>query len=102
MFEALETRGQALSWAVAIAIIFIGNMLGGHLLGMIPLGLAVGAGIFLWVKEVIRSGRGNEWKSERDRGESATANLIPESVEVSTCFIVCKTRNVSNAKSTSG
>ena len=33
------------------------------------------------MKEVIRSGREVEWSSEQSRGETAVANLIPESVE---------------------
>lgn len=39
------------------------------------------SGVFLWVKDLVRQGRDTEWSSEQKRGEAATLNLIPESVE---------------------
>ncbi|CAM1509320.1 Fc.00g030590.m01.CDS01 [Cosmosporella sp. VM-42] len=81
MFEILEQRATVLCAGIFIAIVFIGKMLGGRLLGLIPLGGCVAAGVFLWVKDLIRQGRDLEWSSEQERGETATANLIPESVE---------------------
>lgn len=81
MFEALETRGNVLCAGIFFAIVFVGKFFGGRLLGLIPLAFFVASGVFLWVKDLIRRGRDLEWSSEQERGETATANLIPESVE---------------------
>ena len=81
MFEHLEQRGNFLCGGIFIAIIFVGKFFGGRLLGLIPLAACVASGVWLWIKDLIRQGRNNEWASEQDRGETATANLIPESVE---------------------
>ncbi|TKA61480.1 hypothetical protein B0A49_10274 [Cryomyces minteri] len=80
-FAALENKAYMLCAGVSIAIIVLGKQFGGSLWGMIPLAMCVSSGIFLWVKEVVRSGREVEWDSEKTRGETATANLLPESVE---------------------
>lgn len=71
-------------WLVAgvfVAIIVLGRSFGGRFLGVIPLAACVSSGIWLWVKEVVRSGREVEWSAEKERGQVATANLLPESVE---------------------
>ncbi|KAI9681383.1 MAG: hypothetical protein M1817_002666 [Caeruleum heppii] len=80
-FSALEKRAGILSAGVLIAIILLGKMFGGSLKGLIPTAACVASGIWLWTKEVVRSGREVEWDSEKERGQTATANLIPESVE---------------------
>ncbi|KAI9753804.1 MAG: hypothetical protein M4579_004985 [Chaenotheca gracillima] len=81
MFKSLETRAGALCVAVLVAVIFLGKMFGGSLWGLIPTAACVASGIWLWMKEVVRSGREVEWHSEKERGQTATQNLIPESVE---------------------
>ncbi|KAH7311667.1 hypothetical protein B0I35DRAFT_357579 [Stachybotrys elegans] len=81
MFEALEKRGNVLCAGIFFAIIFVGKFFGGRLIGLVPLAFCVASGVFLWVKDLIRRGRDMEWASEQQRGEAATANLIPESVE---------------------
>ncbi|EPE35263.1 C2 (Calcium/lipid-binding, CaLB) [Glarea lozoyensis ATCC 20868] len=81
MYASLEKSTLVLAGGVMIAIVVLGKMFGGALYGLIPLGMCVGSGIFLWMKELIRKGREMEWSSEKERGEVATANLIPESVE---------------------
>ncbi|KAF1963079.1 hypothetical protein CC80DRAFT_434501 [Byssothecium circinans] len=81
MFVALEKRGTILSAAIFAATVIVGKIFGGALKGLIPLGMCLSSGVFLWVKEVIRSGREVEWSSEQTRGRMATANLLPESVE---------------------
>ncbi|CAI6339567.1 unnamed protein product [Periconia digitata] len=81
MFETLEKRGTFLSAAIFVATVIVGKMFGGALKGLIPLAMCLSSGVFLWVKEVIRSGREVEWHSEKTRGQLATANLLPESVE---------------------
>ncbi len=81
MFAALEARANVLCAAIFLAIIFVGNLLGGKLWGLVPLATLIACGLFLWVKNLIRQGRDTEWASERHRGETAVVNLIPESVE---------------------
>jgi Ca2+-dependent lipid-binding protein len=81
MFATLETRATALCGAVFFAIVVVGKLFGGSLKGLIPLGACIASGFFLWIKELIRSGREVEWSSEQERGQTAVANLLPESVE---------------------
>ncbi|KAF2219567.1 hypothetical protein BDZ85DRAFT_322340 [Elsinoe ampelina] len=87
MFESLERRAGILCIAIFLGTIIIGNMFGGALKGLIPLGGVLASGVWLWMKEVVRSGREIEWSSEKERGETATANLLPESVEWMNSFM---------------
>lgn len=80
-FKALEQRAGGLCIGILVAIIIVGKMFGGALKGLIPLGMCIASAVWLWMKEVVRSGREVEWSSEQTRGETATANLLPESVE---------------------
>ncbi|KAF2233295.1 hypothetical protein EV356DRAFT_533932 [Viridothelium virens] len=80
-FAALERRAGTLCIGIFAAIVILGRMFGGKLIGLIPLAMCVTSGVWLWAKEVVRSGREVEWESEKTRGETATANLLPESVE---------------------
>ncbi|KAK3670336.1 hypothetical protein LTR78_009790 [Recurvomyces mirabilis] len=80
-FNRLEQRGLYMIIGVFFAIIILGKTFGGKYIGIIPLAACVASGIWLWVKEVVRSGREVEWESEKERGATATANLLPESVE---------------------
>ncbi|KAK1248022.1 hypothetical protein MKX07_000910 [Trichoderma sp. CBMAI-0711] len=81
MFANLELRANLLCAGIFMGIVFFGRLFGGRMLGLIPLAICVTSGVHLWVKELIRQGRDLEWASEQDRGETATVNLIPESVE---------------------
>ncbi|KAL8934608.1 MAG: hypothetical protein Q9216_005820 [Gyalolechia sp. 2 TL-2023] len=81
MFAMLEKRAGGLCVGVCLAIILLGKMFGGSLKGLIPTSMCIASGIWLWMKEVVRSGREVEWSSEQSRGETAVANLLPESVE---------------------
>ncbi|KAL6400771.1 putative transmembrane protein [Ilyonectria robusta] len=81
MFGILEQRANVLCAGIFFGIVFLGKMFGGRLLGLVPLAFCVASGVFLWAKDLIRQGRDLEWASEQERGETATANLIPESVE---------------------
>ena len=81
MYEALEARANVLCASVLFAVIVIGKMFGGSLWGLVPLGMTIASGVFLWVKDLIKQGREMEWSSEKKRGEMAVVNLIPESVE---------------------
>ncbi|TDZ25497.1 Meiotically up-regulated gene 190 protein [Colletotrichum orbiculare MAFF 240422] len=81
MFESLERRANVLCAGIFFAIVIIGKFFGGALYGLVPLGFCVASGVFLWVKDLITQGRNTEWSSEQERGETATVNLVPESVE---------------------
>lgn len=82
MFEALEQRANILCAGIFFGIVIVGKFFGGALYGLVPLGFCVASGVFLWVKDLITQGRNTEWASEQERGETATVNLVPESVEV--------------------
>ncbi|QQK45802.1 C2 membrane targeting protein [Penicillium digitatum] len=81
MFDSLHKRAMGLCIGIPVAIIMLGQMCGGSLWGLIPLAACITSGVWLWMQEVIRSGRAMEWSSEKLRGQMATANLLPESVE---------------------
>ena len=81
MFASLEKRAGALCGIAFIVIVVLGKVFGGALKGLIPLAACIASGFWLWMKELIRSGREVEWSSEQSRGETAVANLLPESVE---------------------
>ncbi|KAM0514984.1 hypothetical protein ACHAPE_006306 [Trichoderma viride] len=87
MFTALEMRSNLLCAGIFMGIVFFGRLFGARLLGLIPLAICVTSGVHLWVQDVIRKGRDLEWSSEQERGETATINLIPESVEWMNTFI---------------
>lgn len=70
MFDNIEKRANGLVAGIAIGIIIFGRIFGGSLWGLIPLAFCVASGVYLWVKEVIRSGRDHEWRSEQLRGET--------------------------------
>nr|OQO15690.1 hypothetical protein B0A51_16999 [Rachicladosporium sp. CCFEE 5018] len=81
MFNRMEERGLYLIGGIFFSIIIVGKTFGGKYLGLIPLAACVASGVWLWIKEMVRSGREVEWSSEKERGQTATANLLPESVE---------------------
>lgn len=87
MFASLEKRAGGLGIGILLAIVIVGKMFGGALKGLIPLGFCVASGVWLWMKEVVRSGREVEWSSEQERGQTAVANLLPESVEWMNTFL---------------
>lgn len=72
MFAALEKRAGGLCLAIVTAIIVVGKMFGGSLKGLIPLAACIASGVWLWMKEVVRSGREVEWSSEQARGETVS------------------------------
>ncbi|KAF2404977.1 hypothetical protein EJ06DRAFT_525553 [Trichodelitschia bisporula] len=80
-FARLEKQAGAVCVAILIAVVALGKTFGGSFKGLIPLAMCVSSGVWLWMKEVVRSGREVEWESEKERGQTATANLLPESVE---------------------
>lgn len=74
MFVALEKRTNVVCGGIFLAIVVLGKMFGGALYGLIPLAMCISSGVFLWMKEVVRSGRSKEWSSERDRGEMVSCD----------------------------
>ena len=70
MFAALEQRAGGLCIGVFFAVVILGKMFGGSLKGLIPTAACIVSGIWLWMKEVVRSGREVEWSSEQSRGET--------------------------------
>ncbi|KAE8355805.1 hypothetical protein BDV28DRAFT_145744 [Aspergillus coremiiformis] len=87
MYDQLERRGTGLCIGIVFGILFVGRMFGGSLWGLLPLAVCIVSGVWLWVQEVIRSGREMEWSSEQLRGQMAIANLLPESVEWMNSFL---------------
>ncbi|KAK5086662.1 hypothetical protein LTR05_003830 [Lithohypha guttulata] len=87
MFDSLEKRATALSVGILLSIIVVGKMFGGALKGLIPLAFCIASAVYLWMREVVRSGREMEWSSEQERGHTAVANLLPESVEWMNTFL---------------
>ncbi|RAH71540.1 C2 domain protein [Aspergillus aculeatinus CBS 121060] len=87
MFDQLERRGIGLCLGIVAGIVFLGRIFNGSLWGLLPLSFCIASGVWLWVQEVIRSGREMEWSSEQIRGQMATANLLPESVEWLNSFL---------------
>jgi len=68
-FAALEKKAGFLCIGILVVTVVIGKMFGGALKGLIPLAMCLSSGVWLWVKEVIRSGREVEWDSEQTRGQ---------------------------------
>jgi hypothetical protein len=70
MFDQLERHGMGLCIGIPLAIIILGRFFGGSLLGLVPLAACIASGVWLWVQQVIRSGKDMEWHSEQLRGET--------------------------------
>ena len=77
MFAALEQRAGGLCIGVFLAVVILGKMFGGSLKGLIPTAACIVSGIWLWMKEVVRSGREVEWSSEQSRGETVRLISLP-------------------------
>lgn len=71
-FQALEKHTAYVSVGILLSVVILGKMFGGSLKGLIPLGMCLASGIWMWMKEVIRSGRAVEWDSEKTRGETVS------------------------------
>ena len=81
MFASLEQRAGVLCAVAFVTIVVLGKLFGASLKGLLPLAACIVSAFWLWIKELVRSGREVEWKSEQVRGQTAVANLLPESVE---------------------
>jgi hypothetical protein len=51
-FEALKRRAGVLCLGILVATVVVGKMFGGALKGLIPLGMCLSSGVWLWMKEV--------------------------------------------------
>ncbi|KAJ5899684.1 hypothetical protein N7495_004428 [Penicillium taxi] len=87
MYDHLEKQAIGVCIGIPIAIIVFGKFFGSPLWGLIPLAACITSGVWLWMHEIIRSGKDMEWSSEELRGKTATANLLPESVEWMNSFL---------------
>lgn len=76
-FEALEKKVAVLCLGILIGVIVLGRTFGGSLKGMIPLGACIASAVWLFMKEVIRSGREVEWDSEKTRGQMVWTHSRP-------------------------
>jgi hypothetical protein len=72
MFIALEKRTLILCGGVFLAIVVFGKLFGGALYGLIPLAMCITSGIYLWMKELVRAGRVQEWHSEKERSKTVS------------------------------
>jgi len=72
MFASLEKRAGILCIVLFLGTVIIGRIFGGSLKGLIPLGGCLASAVWLWTKEVMRSGREMEWSSEKERGETVS------------------------------
>lgn len=84
MYAALETRASGLCIGVFLAIVILGKMFGASLKGLIPTAMCIVSGIWLWMKEVVRSGREVEWSSEQERGETVSPSDPSLQIEILT------------------
>lgn len=76
MFAELEKRAGILCIGIVIATVVVGKMFGGALKGLIPLAMCLSSGVWLWMKEVLRSGREVEWSSEQTRGQLVSSAVV--------------------------
>jgi hypothetical protein len=70
MFAGLEKQAGGLCIAIFTTVVILGKLFGGRLVGLIPLASCLTCGVWLWMKEVVRSGREVEWHSEKERGQT--------------------------------
>ena len=78
-FASMEKQAGILCAGIFIGIVILGRMFGARLLGLVPLGGCISSGVWLWMKEVVRSGREVEWDSEKTRGETVRVYLAESS-----------------------
>jgi hypothetical protein len=76
MYAAIEKQAYVLCVIVLCSIVVLGKMFGGALYGLIPLGMCISSGLFLWMKGLVRSGRQTEWASEQERGETVRSTYL--------------------------
>ncbi|KAI5302839.1 hypothetical protein KEM56_000297 [Ascosphaera pollenicola] len=86
-FKQLEKRTYAVCGGCAVAILVIGKMGGASLKTLFILSIGITCVVYFWMMDLIQKGRANEWANEMLRGQTATANLLPESAEWINSFL---------------
>jgi hypothetical protein len=86
MFESLEKRGTSLCIGIVAGIIVLGRTFGASYWGLFPLAFCIASGVWLWVQEVIRSGREMEWSSEKLRGQVVSLLTGYDSPDADECY----------------
>lgn len=82
VFATFEQRAVTLCGGIFAAIVVLGYIIGGgSFFSLLVMGAGVSGGVWYWAKGVMDEARTVDWASEKKRGETATNNLIPESVE---------------------
>ncbi|KAK2850671.1 hypothetical protein FQN49_005438, partial [Arthroderma sp. PD_2] len=87
MFKVIEKKANILCSVIFVVILVIGRFAGGQIKWMLPLACCVATGVWLWAFDLIRRGRTFQWHAEKLRGQTATANLLPESAEWMNSFV---------------
>lgn len=82
VFHDLEDSATAICVVLFAFIVIFGRIIsGGSFIGLTLIGAGASSYIWYWTKSLVDESANVDWESERRRGEIATANLIPESVE---------------------
>lgn len=84
MFAELEKRAGILCVGIVVVTVVVGKLFGGALKGLVPLAMCLASGVWLWMKEVVRSGREVEWSSEQSRGQMVRTTLPHNSTQLLT------------------
>jgi hypothetical protein len=77
MYAMVEKQAGGLCIAIFFAVVFLGRLFGGRLIGLVPLAMCLTSGVWLWMKEVVRSGREVDWSSEKERGQMVRHYCYP-------------------------
>lgn len=82
VFHDLEKRATTLCIILFASIVIAGCIItGGSIIGLTLVAAGASSYIWYWTRGLVDESANVDWESERRRGEIATANLIPESVE---------------------
>ncbi|RPB08324.1 hypothetical protein P167DRAFT_512393 [Morchella conica CCBAS932] len=82
VFHDLEKRATTLCGILFVSIVVLGRILTqGSIIGLLIVAAGVSSYIFYWTKNLVEESANVDWETEKRRGQTAVANLIPESVE---------------------
>jgi hypothetical protein len=76
MYAIMEKQAGGVCITLFVAVVLLGRLFGGRLVGLVPLAMCVTSGVWLWMKEVVRSGREVEWSSEKQRGQMVRGYVV--------------------------
>ena len=81
-FAALEKNTSILCISIIIGIIALTRIFHrSSFLGSVLTAVLVSGGVWFWMKRIREEAENIRWATEKNRGETAQLNLIPESVE---------------------